>query len=245
MSLQLTVLQVYSKLFLSLFGWFLISPLPIYAGGVEITNYGHSSLLIKGGGKKILINPFKAIGCASGLKEPNVSVNLILASSQLADEGARVAKGVFLVEPGSYRIGNMKIEGFPVAHDRVGGRRFGQGTIWQWKQSGLNFAHLGGVAGPLGQKERILLGRPDILIIAVGGGPKVYNAKEAAHIVKVLNPHRVIPVQYFTKNSPKECKLNGVEPFISMLEGSQVKEVGKIFSFSKRNLENITITLFE
>ena len=36
------------------------------AGGVSIRSFGHSSLLIKGDGKSVLLNPFKAVGCASG-----------------------------------------------------------------------------------------------------------------------------------------------------------------------------------
>ena len=37
------------------------------AGGVSITSYGHSALLIRGGGATVLLNPFKAVGCAAGL----------------------------------------------------------------------------------------------------------------------------------------------------------------------------------
>ena len=33
--------------------------------GVTITSYGHSALLIQGGGAKVLVNPFKAVACAA------------------------------------------------------------------------------------------------------------------------------------------------------------------------------------
>ena len=36
-------------------------------GGVSITSYGHSALLIQGGGASVLVNPFKAVACAAGL----------------------------------------------------------------------------------------------------------------------------------------------------------------------------------
>ena len=36
-------------------------------GGVTITSYGHSAVLVQGGGKRVLLNPFKAVGCAAGL----------------------------------------------------------------------------------------------------------------------------------------------------------------------------------
>ncbi len=245
MSAQMTKLQFRVRSFLAALGLLIISSPQVLAGGVEITNFGHSSLLIKGAGRSILLNPFKAVGCATGLKEPKLKVDVILASSELADEGAKVAKGVFLVNPGSYRIRNMQIEGFTVPHDRLGGRRFGFGTIWQWEQAGLNFAHLGGVAAPLGVEEKILLGRPDVLVIAVGGGDKVYNYKEAAQIVRELNPRRVIPVQYSTKQSPLDCNLNGVKPFLDLMPEAKIIESGKISNLSKNNSNKLIINLFE
>ena len=93
-------------------------------GGVTISSYGHSALLIQGGGATVLLNPFKAVGCAAGLAEPRVSANVILASSRLMDEGAAVASGTMLSAPGSYRLAGLRIEGIAVAHDRFGGRRF-------------------------------------------------------------------------------------------------------------------------
>ena len=108
--------------------------------GVTITSYGHSALLSSGGGASVLVNPFKAVACAAGLAEPRVSATVVLASSRLLDEGANVAKGKMLVDPGSYKVGGLKIEGIAGPHDRVGGRRFGQATLWRWRQGGLDFA---------------------------------------------------------------------------------------------------------
>ena len=66
-------------------------------GGVTISSYGQRALLIQGGGQSVLLNPYRAVGCAAGLPEPRVSAGVILASSELADEGARgVASGRFL-----------------------------------------------------------------------------------------------------------------------------------------------------
>mgnify|MGYP007106494850 CR=1 FL=1 len=64
-----------------------------------------------------MLNPFKAVACAEGLKEPNVNADVVLASSELVDEGARVAKGVFLVKPGPYRISGLNLEGFSAPHE--------------------------------------------------------------------------------------------------------------------------------
>ena len=227
MSIQLHSWSDFFKRFLLALFLVTSSGLPAIAEGVRITNYGHSSLLIEGGGQSVLLNPFNAVGCAAGLKEPRLQVNVILASSELADEGARIAKGVFLVKPGSYRIDNLIFEGFTAPHDRIEGRRYGLATLWQWTQGGLRFAHLGGSAAPLSGEDKVLLGRPDVLFIAVGGGAKVYNGDEAAKVVKELQPKQVVPVQYLQGKALIDCDLADIQPFLDAMEGIEMKEVGK------------------
>jgi L-ascorbate metabolism protein UlaG (beta-lactamase superfamily) len=197
--------------------------------GVTITSYGHSALLIQGGGASVLLNPFKAVGCAAGLAEPRVSANVILASSRLLDEGAPVASGRLLSAPGSYRVAGLRIEGISAPHDRFGGRRFGQSTLWRWQQGGLEFAHLGGTTAELKPEDKVMLGKPDVLIIGVGGGAKVYTGSEAAEVVRTLNPRRVIPVQYASgKTSSAACDLGGVDPFLQAMTGTPARKVGQI-----------------
>ena len=198
--------------------------------GVTVTSYGHSALLIQGGGASVLINPFRAVGCAAGLAEPRVSANVILASSRLLDEGAAVARGTMLSAPGSYRVAGLRIEGIAAAHDRFGGRRFGKSTLWRWRQGGLEFVHLGGTAAQLSAEDQVLLGKPDVLIIGVGGGAKVYDGAEAAAVVRQLAPRRVIPVQYLSGPAPKACDLTSVEPFLKAMAGTPVKRVGRTLS---------------
>jgi L-ascorbate metabolism protein UlaG (beta-lactamase superfamily) len=192
-----------------------LSPVQAQGGaGVTITSYGHSALLIRGGGVRVLLNPFQAVGCAAGLAEPRVSADVILASSSLRDEGAAVASGRLLNRPGSYRIAGLRIEGIAAPHDRVGGRRFGLATLWRWRQGGLEFAHLGGTAASLMPEDKVLLGRPDVLILGVGGGAKVYSGAEAAAVVRELQPRRVIPVQYRNAPSSEGCDVGPIEPFL-------------------------------
>jgi len=212
-------------------GTALLAASPALAGGgVTITSYGHSALLISGGGASVLVNPFKAVACAAGLAEPRVSATVVLASSRLLDEGAPVARGKMLVEPGSYKVGGLAIEGIAGPHDRVNGRRFGQSTLWRWKQGGLDIAHLGGTAAKLSPSDKVMLGRPDVLIIGVGGGAKVYTGAEAAEVVRELKPRRVIPVQYVSGKAPKDCDQTSVQPFLDAMAGTPVKRGGRTLS---------------
>ena len=76
---------------------FFLSGSPMLADSLEIKNFGHSSIFIRGKDQSILLNPFRSVGCASGLVEQNISADIILASSLLPDEGAKTSKGLFIV----------------------------------------------------------------------------------------------------------------------------------------------------
>ena len=226
---------------------FLAPVSPIFADILHIKNFGHSSILISGEDQSVLLNPFRAVGCASGLLEPNISADIILASSLLPDEGAKIATGLFMVRPGLYRINGLEFEGFSKPHDRVGGRRFGMSTLWRWKQNGLTLAHLGGAVSPLTTMDRLLIGNPDILFIAVGGGAKVYDAIEAANVVEVLKPKIVIPVQYQRKGTNKipSCDQQGVEPFLEAMKDYKVRKIGNKHTLKKQISNNQSIYLMD
>ena len=108
----------------------------------------------------------------------------------------------------------------------MGGRRFGPSTLWRWRQGGLDFAHLGGTAGPISPADRVLLGRPDVLIIGVGGGAKIYTGPEAAEVVRELQPRRVVPVHYNTGTPPAGCDQGSVQPFLEAMAGTTVRRTG-------------------
>ncbi|TVS04384.1 MAG: Zn-dependent hydrolase [Cyanobium sp. PLM2.Bin73] len=211
------------------------------AASVSITSYGHSALLIQGGGSRVLLNPFRAVGCAAGLSEPRVNATVILASSRLLDEGAPVATGRFLADPGSFQVGGLRIEGISTPRDRVGGRRFGRATLWRWQQGGLSFVHMGGTAGPLSPADKVLLGRPDVLILGVGGGAKVFDGSEAAEVVRELRPRVVIPVQYVSGPVPPGCDQGSVEPFLQSMAGAAVQRPGRTVNLSTSLGEGPTI----
>ena len=218
---------------------------PSFAEALEIKSFGHSSFLIRGGGHSVLLNPFKAVGCAKGLREPNVIPDIVLASSELADEGYWRKKGVFFVKPGSYRIRGLSLEGFSAAHDHVGGRRFGYGTFWQWTQGGINFAHLGGIAGSLDPQDKLLLGRPDVLFIGVGGGAKVFTAQKAAKIVDELNPRIVIPVQYIRGKKPSNCDQTNIQPFLDVMKNLETIKSGTKYVLPSKLPEKTIINLMK
>lgn len=210
------------------------------AGGLSVQYLGHTCFFFSGGGQRILINPFRSLGCTAGYRPPRITTDLVLISSQLLDEGAvEVVPGNprLLYEPGVYQVDKLRIQGITTAHDRLGGRRFGQNVAWRWAQAGLNILHLGGAAAPITIEQKILMGTPDVLFIPVGGGPKAYNPEEAKQAIQVLNPKIIVPTQYLTQAAKgQQCDLVSVDSFLKLMEGTPVRRVGNSASLQRSDL---------
>ena len=234
------------KIFLFILFVFLI-PSSAMAGDLLLKSLGHGSFLIKGGEKSVLLNPFKAIGCASELNEPKgVYADFILASSKLADEGYNPNNKLMFVEPGVYKFEDILLNGIEVPHDRLGGRRLGMATVWSWEQNNLKIVHMGGAAGKMDINSQIILSRPDILFISIGGGFKSYNGSEASEVVKTLNPSIVIPVHFVKgKKISNDCDFSNADLFLEKMQAFKVKYLGKSFRINPKRIDKNTIYIFK
>ncbi|MGB3135339.1 MAG: MBL fold metallo-hydrolase [Nodosilinea sp.] len=193
--------------------------------GVTIRSLGHTAFLFTGGGRRILVNPFRRVGCTAGFASPAVPADIVMISSRLFDEGYLAelpGEPRELTEAGVYDFENLRIQGILTFHDREGGRRFGTNTVWKWTQGGVTIVHTGGAAAPLGVEEQILLGRPDVMLVPVGGGPKAYTAAEAVQAVQVLKPKIVIPTHYLADVAGEGCELDPVDDFLALMQGTPV-----------------------
>lgn len=200
------------------------------SSGVTIQYLGHTCFLFTGDDLQILVNPYESIGCTAGYSLPDLKPDVVLTSSFLLDEGAVDAvKGnpQVITQRGTHQVKNLRFQGFALAHDREGGRRFGQNIAWRWTQGGVDILHLGGAAAPLATEEKILLSGSDILLAPVGGGVKAYDPQEARAAMKILNPRMMIPTHYRTGASNKEnCELAPVEDFLALVQDLEVAQVG-------------------
>lgn len=198
-------------------------------GGLSVQWLGHTCFLFSGDGVRVLVNPFRPGGCTAGYRPPTVQANVVLISSQLLDEGATdglPGNPRLLYEAGVYQLEGKQIQGMQLLHDREGGRRFGFNVAWKWTQGGVNIVHLGGAAGPIAIEQQILMGRPDLLLLPVGGGPKAYTPQEALQAMRALNPKMVIPTHYRTAAADANaCDLVAVDEFLSLAGSSSVRQV--------------------
>ncbi len=201
---------------------------PAAKGVLTIRWLGHMAFMFAGSGKSILVNPFKPVGCTAKYPAPKEAADLVLIGSRLLDEGfiENLPKDTkLLFRPGAYTVEGLTLQGIRTDHDRQGGRRFGTNVAWRWQQGGVRVLYLGGTASPLTTEERILMGRPDVLLVPVGGGPKAYNAAEAKEAIAQLNPKLVIPMQYRTDRAAESCTLDPLEAFLTLMAGTPVERV--------------------
>ena len=241
----MVIFKVRKLVIFSLFTF--LFPVNIFAENLRLKSFGHSSFLIEGGGQTVLLNPFKSIGCTSGLEEvKNQKFDFILASSRLYDEGFNPNNSLMFVDSGIYNVKNITLYGIDIAHDRFGGRRFGMATVWIWKQNNFKIVHMGGAAGKIEESDNILLTQPDLLFISIGGGPKSYNAAEASEIVKSLKPKVIIPVHFLTdKNKNSGCQFSDEIIFLNKIKEYKVQYVGKNLLLKQKNLDKNTIYIFK
>ncbi|MDS3860732.1 MBL fold metallo-hydrolase [Thermosynechococcaceae cyanobacterium BACA0444] len=199
-------------------------------GSLGVQWFGHTCFLFTGSGQRILSNPFQPRGCTKNLPAPKVASNIVMISSRLLDEGfveGLPGRPKLLFEPGSYNVNGIKFQGVRTNHDRVGGYRFGTNVAWAWTQGGIKILQLGGIAAPITLEQRILMGKPDLLIIPVGGSEKAYTPEEAKAAINFLEPRIVIPSHYLTKGAdPKACDLKPLEAFLEIMAGTTIRRVG-------------------
>ncbi|MBF2025506.1 MAG: MBL fold metallo-hydrolase [Oscillatoriales cyanobacterium C42_A2020_001] len=209
-------------------------------GSVSIQWFGHTCFLFTGGGAgRILVNPFRTVGCTAGYRAPKVNADLVMISSQLLDEGAvEILPGnpKLLFEAGSYQVNGRQFQGIRTSHDLLDGKRFGINVAWRWKQGGIDILHLGGAAAPITPEQKILMGRPDLLLIPVGNGPKAYTPENAKAAIEVLNPKIVIPTHYRTRAAKGTCDLVPVDNFLSLMSGVPIRRVGNTIALGPGSL---------
>ena len=196
---------------------------------LKIQWLGHTCFLFTGNGIRVLVNPFRPLGCTAGYPFPEVEADLVLISSFLLDEGAvedLSGNPRILTQPGDYQVNQIKFQGISIPHDREGGRRFGNNIAWHWTQGGINILHLGGAAAPIGIEQKILMGSPDLAFIPVGGGAKAYNPQEAVSAIDVLKPKVIIPTQYLTAAADTNaCDLAPVDEFLALAKDMEIRRL--------------------
>lgn len=149
-------------------------------------------------GTKIVMDPYHNI---LGYKLPEIDANIVTISHDHSDHnnvGAVKGDFVHIKDPGMFSQEGIGIKGVQTFHDNVSGEKRGRNIIFNFRIDGLNICHCGDLGHPLSSEQINEIGKVDILLLPIGGGPTL-DAGGAAEVMKQLGPAVVIPMHYRTK----------------------------------------------
>jgi L-ascorbate metabolism protein UlaG (beta-lactamase superfamily) len=188
--------------------------------------FGQSAFRLDAEGKTIAIDPFgdmSAMAASRGMQFDyppidGVEADLLLVTHEHIDHNGVEAIGG---EPAILRSTAGRLEspiGEVVAiaseHDAAAGTERGPNTIFVFELDGLRVCHFGDFGqSALRDEQAAAIGRVDLLILPVGGGPTA-GASEAAAIVERLSPRWVVPMHYRT---PRISFLETEEAFVELM----------------------------
>jgi L-ascorbate metabolism protein UlaG (beta-lactamase superfamily) len=150
-----------------------------------ITWFGHSCFQITMAGSSVVIDPY-SVRSVPGLRLPDLSADAVLVTHDHSDHNA--TDRVLL----SGRELNFSVR---VVEGDHGGVRHSRNSILVLEYDDLRLVHMGDQGCPLTRQQVEEIGRPDVLMVPVGGRYTV-NAREARQMMQQLNSTVTIPMHY-------------------------------------------------
>ena len=155
---------------------------------MKLTWYGHACFLAETAAGSIVFDPYSP-GSVPGLTLPPLKADAVHCSHGHGDHC--YTDGVTL----SGRTPGFTLRTIPSFHDNRGGVLRGKNRIAIVESEGLRLVHLGDLGHLLSKEQLNEIGRPDVLLIPVGGHYTI-DASAAAQVVRDLNPVLTIPMHY-------------------------------------------------
>ncbi len=205
---------------------------------IEIEYKGGNGITIKSSQAKAVVDP--KLSVHGGLKDMKIKGEIEIATEDrfaLNDPEA----AVIINGPGEYGVADFDIAGYSAARHIDGPEDEKLATNYRIKVgSDARIALLGNVAAKLNEDQLENIGVVDVLILPVGGNGYTLDAKNAAAIVKNIEPKVVIPVSYSDKAINYEVPQDDVELFIKELGAPIVEKVNK---YKLKNANSLPDTL--
>ncbi len=172
---------------------------------MKITYLGHAAFLLETGGTRILIDPYDE---KVGYPVPRLEASVVLVSHEHGDHNnlamaaghPRVIRGLTGGKWHSVKetVDGAVVSSVPTYHDPAQGKERGLNTVFIVEAEGLRVVHLGDLGHPLDDATAEAIGRPDVLMVPVGGHYTI-DAAQAHGVVARLRPGVVIPMHYKTE----------------------------------------------
>jgi L-ascorbate metabolism protein UlaG (beta-lactamase superfamily) len=210
---------------------------------VKITYLGHAAFLLESGSNRILIDPYDD---KVGYPMPQVDAAAVLVSHEHSDHNnLAMAKGkphiIRGLTEGKWHtvketVDGTQITSVPTYHDDTKGSQRGLNTVFIIEAEGLRVVHLGDLGHPLDDSAASAIGRPDVLMIPVGGHYTI-DAEGARGVVTRLHPGIVIPMHYKTEVNAG-WPIGPIDAFLSSARTQ--KQVGHTVTVEKRTVPRET-----
>ncbi|MBR4550286.1 MAG: MBL fold metallo-hydrolase [Oscillospiraceae bacterium] len=153
-----------------------------------LTWYGHACFLAETAAGSVVFDPY-APGSVPGLTLPPLRADAVVCSHGHRDHAH--AAGVTL----SGRKPDFTIRAIPSFHDDRSGTLRGENRIHVLEADGLRLVHMGDLGHMLSEEQLAAVGKPDVLLIPVGGHYTIGPAA-AEKLVRALRPRLTIPMHY-------------------------------------------------
>lgn len=188
--------------------------------------HGQSAFTLTGEEQTVFVDPFFAD--PTPLRERGMQwdypaievdgVDLLLVTHEHGDHNAveSIPGDPHLLRStaGSHQTPVGAVVGIASEHDPAAGTERGPNTMFVFELDGLRVAHLGDLGQAALRPEQVAaLGRPDLLLVPVGGGPTI-GGLQAAEIAQELGAVWVVPMHYRT---PRIGFLETEEEFVAAM----------------------------
>lgn len=203
---------------------------------MKITYLGHATFLLESGPTAVLIDPYNE---KVGYPVPRLTPSVVLVSHEHGDHNhlamaggqPKVIRGLAdgKWQPIKEKVDGVAIASVPTYHDASQGKERGLNTVFIVEAEGLRVVHLGDLGHSLDDAAVGAIGRPDVLMIPVGGHYTI-DAVQAREIVNRLKPAIVIPIHYKTEVNPTS-PITTVDDFVAGFRAS--KQAGHVVSVGK------------
>ena len=218
---------------------------------MQVEWYGQSAFRLTAADKTVVIDPFgdmSAMAASRGMQFDyppidGVEADLLLVTHEHIDHnGVESIGGDPTILRSTAGVLESPIGGVTAIaseHDEAAGTERGPNTIFVFELDGLRVAHFGDFGqSALRDEQAAAIGRVDLLILPVGGGPTI-GAEGAMAIIERLRPRWVVPMHYRT---PRIGFLETEEAFLELM-GNVERLPGPIFDTAELSVEDVPVAV--
>lgn len=158
----------------------------------------------------------------------DVEADVVTVSHDHPDHNAidKIGAKPFIISgPGEYEVKGISVIGVSSYHDENNGTERGMNTMFVIEVDGLRVGHLGDLGHKLSQGQLEELGSIDVLLLPIGGKYTI-DAKQAAEVLRQVDPWVVIPMHY-AQEGMDTADLTGIADFLKEIGKGEIEPVAK------------------